>query len=121
VSKKRKRAISNAGEEANRNIATTGRIADLVRHIKDAIEQIETVELDIARDSATRILDILTVLENHAFIASTDSTFLIELFGHLEPDMIQTIAEHMTTEQIAHWQQAIEQAANTDSRRGGRE
>jgi len=92
---KQKKALRLAGDEGYKILTAVNRIATLVNDIKGSIVDLEATQLESIHGSATRIQDILTLLENHVYIASTDSAYLIDLFGITDETMIGIVANEL--------------------------
>ena len=117
MDKELSKGIRAAGAEAYKNLTAGHRITSLVGIIKndiaemvEAIGQIEANELENLDQSSNRIIDILTLMENHVFLASTDSAFLIEVLELLDNQMIEIVLDHLDTKTLMKYQNAISKA-----------
>lgn len=104
-----KQSLVVVGAEANKNILVISHIGETIKEIRERLNKIETLDLATIDNSSNRILDILTLLENSVFTASTDSAFLIELFGMIEPELLVDVFKESSTETVNKFLESIQE------------
>lgn len=103
-----KKAVHAAGVELYKAQSAMNRIALAANEMRDILYNMSSHELEALDQSTSRVLDILTILENHVYLAATDSSFLIALFEVLDEVMIATIVEGLEKERLLIFKKIID-------------
>jgi len=104
-----RKGLDLAGEETYKGITAFNRIASHINLAMESLAKASQDEMETADQSLNRVLDILTLLKNEVYLASTDSAYLIELLELVAVDhlMLRTVLRELKTANLVTIQKAI--------------